>query len=151
MQKDFDQWSGKKKSLHERRDTDHLYFRERDIWWCSLGVNVGFEQDGKGESSQRPVLVLRKFNRHVMLVLPLTTRSKPNNKYYISFIGPDGLERSAVLSQIRLIDIRRLNEHLFMLDEETFMRIKKATLDVIADRFLELPPRKKRGEPEGHL
>ena len=49
------------------------------------------------------------------------------------------------------IDIRRLNEHMFMLEQETFARIKKATIDVIADRFLELPPRARRGEPKGHL
>lgn len=151
MEKEFDHWNGKKKNLHLRSGTEHLYFRERDVWWCSLGVNVGFEQDGKGESYQRPVLVLRKFNKHVMLVLPLTTRNKPDNKYYISFSGSDGIERSAVISQIRLVDIRRLNEHMFLLDEASFMKIKKATLDVIAGRFLENPPRKKRGEPEGHL
>ena len=151
MEKAFDPWNHKKKSLHDRRDIEHLYFRERDVWWCSLGVNVGFEQDGKGESAQRPALILRKFNRFVMLVLPLTTKIKPNNRYYISFVCPDGVERSAILSQIRLIDVRRLNEHMFMVDEQTFVRIKKATLDVIADRFLEHPPRKKQGEPEGHL
>lgn len=149
--KEFDRWNGKKKSLHARRDTEHLYFKERDVWWCSLGINIGFEQDGKGESVQRPVLVLRKFNKFVCLVLPLTTKIKPDNKYYISFMCPDGIERSAILSQIRLVDIRRLNEHMFMLDENTFARIKKATLDVIAGRFLEHPPHKKRGEPEGHL
>lgn len=151
MHKDFDRWNGKKKSIHARYDTGKLYFKEREVWWCSFGVNVGFEQDGKGESHQRPALVLRKFNKHVMLVLPLTTRSKPGNAYYFSFTGADGLVRSAILSQIRLIDVRRLNERMFMLDEETFARIKKAALEVIAGRFLERPPRTKRGEPEGHL
>ena len=143
MQKDFDGWNGVKKGLHTRKDTDNLYFSERDVWWCSLGVNIGFEQDGKGESSQRPVLVLRKFNQYVMLVLPLTTKMKPDNKYYVSFSSPDGINRSAIISQIRLIDIRRLNEHMFMLDKKTFALIKKATLEVIADRFFEHPPRNK--------
>lgn len=151
MEKDFDKWNIVKKQIHARSDTDVLYFRERDVWWASIGVNVGYEQDGKGGRGQRPVLILRKFNQHVMLVIPLSTRHKGGNKYYIPFVSPDGTPRSAIISQIRLMDIRRLTERMFMLSEDQFMLIKKATLEMIAGRFLERPPRKKRGEPEGHL
>ena len=137
MRKDFDHWNTIKKSVDARTDTISLYFRERDVWWAAIGTNIGFEQDGKGERAQRPVLVLRKFNRHVLLVIPLSTRHKPGNKYYISLTSPDAVERSAIISQLRLIDIRRLTEHMFMLDVANFAAIKKATLDMIADRFIE--------------
>jgi mRNA interferase MazF len=134
MSKDFDHWNSIKKHIQNRKDSEGVYFREREVWWAQLGVNVGFEQDGKGELVQRPALILRKFNKHVMLVLPLSTKHKPGNQYYFRFMCPDGAERSAILSQIRLIDIKRLNEKMFVVDEATFETIKKATLDVIANR-----------------
>jgi hypothetical protein len=31
-------------------------FKERDIFWTSIGENVGFEEDGKGRWYDRPVL-----------------------------------------------------------------------------------------------
>lgn len=46
MLKDVDGWNGKKKKVHNRADTP--FFHTREIWWCALGVNVGFEQDGAG-------------------------------------------------------------------------------------------------------
>jgi len=63
MVKDYKKWHTKK-SLIETRN-DRLYFHEREIWWCSLGHNVGFEQDGKGVDFARPILVFKKFNKEV--------------------------------------------------------------------------------------
>jgi len=145
MTKDFDKWNNEKKRTQARDDIDTLYFKERDVWWARIGVNIGFEQDGMGEFSQRPVLVIRKFNRHVMLVLPLTTKIKSDNKYYFPFESPDNIKRSAILSQVRLIDIKRLTEHMFMIDKKTFETIKKATLDIIADHFFENSSPQKAG------
>lgn len=145
MTKDFDRWNKEKKNTQARDDIDTLYFKERDVWWARIGVNIGFEQDGMGEFSQRPVLIIRKFNQHVMLVLPLTTKIKTWNKYYFPFESPDDIRRSAILSQVRLIDIKRLTEHMFMVDKKTFETIKKATLDIIADHFSENSSPRKAG------
>ena len=43
--KDFQNWHSLKTKL-ESLEKDEL-FREREIWWCSIGENIGFEQDGK--------------------------------------------------------------------------------------------------------
>jgi hypothetical protein len=43
IQKDFDAWNTNKKIIHTKH-TNKLYHKQ-EIWWCSLGVNVGFEQD----------------------------------------------------------------------------------------------------------
>ena len=41
MEKDFDAWNFKKKELDKnKRD---LLFKEGEIWWCSLGLNIGEE------------------------------------------------------------------------------------------------------------
>ena len=49
--KDFDKWNELKKKLHVRQE--RLLFHEREIWWCSLGVNIGFEENGKNEKTNR--------------------------------------------------------------------------------------------------
>jgi mRNA interferase MazF len=36
------------------------YFKNGEIWWCSIGENIGSEMYGKGEFYRRPVLVIRK-------------------------------------------------------------------------------------------
>ena len=45
--KEFDKWNELKKKLHNSEKPKKFYFREREIWWCSLGLNIGFEEDGK--------------------------------------------------------------------------------------------------------
>ena len=71
MQKDFDTWNLQKKQINNKHR--RITFHEREIWWCSLGLNIGFEQDGKNYLYERPVLVIRKFNKHTLWILPLTS------------------------------------------------------------------------------
>jgi hypothetical protein len=47
MQKDFDRWNKVKKAINATDEEGRLYFHEGDIWWVHLGVNVGYEIDGK--------------------------------------------------------------------------------------------------------
>ncbi|MCX6780980.1 MAG: hypothetical protein NT003_02595 [Candidatus Magasanikbacteria bacterium] len=64
--KKFDEWNNLKQRLHGR--VWRHYIREGEIWFCSLGVNIGWEQDGKNETFERPVLVVRKLSRHYFWV-----------------------------------------------------------------------------------
>jgi mRNA interferase MazF len=61
MKKDFRKWHFRKKLVHESKNIP--YFYEREIWWCSIGLNVGYEQDGKNDNFERPVLVLKKIQQ----------------------------------------------------------------------------------------
>jgi hypothetical protein len=54
MQKDFDRWNKTKKKLNA--EIEPLYFREGEIWWVHLGVNVGYEIDGKKEKDRKSVV-----------------------------------------------------------------------------------------------
>lgn len=45
MQKDFDSWNEQKKQLENTQKT--VLFKEREIWWTSIGVNIGNESCGK--------------------------------------------------------------------------------------------------------
>ena len=127
MKKDYGEWHKKKKILNERKDVDNIFFREREVWWTALGVNIGFEQDGKGEEFRRPVLILKKYNKYLVLVVPLTTKIKKDNKYYIDCsIMNDTIPRMAIISQVRPIDTKRFIDKLGVADEDSFIKIKNA-------------------------
>lgn len=128
MKKDFDKWNVNKKLIHE--NTENRYYHERDIWWCSLGANVGFEEDGKGSDYQRPVLIIKGFSRQVCLVVPLTSSSK-ENPYHISVGNIQDHSSCAIISQIRLIDTKRLVNQIGFVDEKLFETIKKAIKDFL--------------------
>ena len=61
MQKDFDGWNKLKKAI-DASDDQRLYVHEGDIWWVRLGVNVGYEIDGKQREFSRPVVVREDTN-----------------------------------------------------------------------------------------
>ena len=127
MEKDYGEWHKKKKILNEREDIDNIFFREKEVWWIALGVNVGFEQDGKGEEFRRPILIMKKFNKYLVLAVPLTTRIKKDNKYYVSCsIIRDNLPRMAIISQTRPIDTKRLIDKLGVADDDSYIKIKNA-------------------------
>ena len=94
MQKDFDQWNIEKKNIHAKKLAP--FYNEREIWWCSLGVNVGFEQDGTGKNFDRLVAVIKGFNKETFFGVALTGKKK-KGKYYFSVGKVDGREASAIL------------------------------------------------------
>lgn len=122
MKKDFWRWHEKKRQIEEEKA--RVFFHEREIWFAHMGVNVGFEQDGKGEDFGRPLIIFRKFNNEVFWGVPLTTREK-DGKFYFPIDLNDGLPRKAILSQLRLFDAKRLYQ-------------KFATVDIITHKKLEL-------------
>ena len=48
---------------------------------CTLGKNIGDEEDGKTEDFERPPLIFRKFNKNLLFILPLSSKIKENNEY----------------------------------------------------------------------
>src|SRR4051812_10972316 len=74
--KEFDKWNEKKKQIVYEKNRPG--YKEGDVWWIHLGLNVGYEMDGKGIRYERPVVVLKKYNEYSFLAVPLSTR-KSNN------------------------------------------------------------------------
>lgn len=122
-EKDFSLWMPVKQFVHDT--SDRPFYREREIWWCSVGLNVGFEADGKGGSYARPILIIKDFNHAIFWCLPVTTRIK-KEIYYADIDLNDGIPRQVMLSQLRMLDAKRLQEKIAMLDEEKFLKIKTA-------------------------
>lgn len=123
MNKDFKTWHNKKTILHDTNSK--VFFHKREIWWCSLGLNIGFEQDGNGPEFQRPVIIFRKFNNDVCWVLPITTKLK-TGKYYFSIDLGDKIERRVILSHLRLIDGKIFLDKITTLSEDQFTKLDKA-------------------------
>jgi mRNA interferase MazF len=127
MDKDFDRWNEIKKKTDSTTFTDFVH--ARDVWWCALGVNVGVEQDGKHDTFERPILVLRKFNKDMVLAVPLSTRVK-KNPYSVVFTHGSG-EFSALISQVRIISTKRLKRYMYKMSSGIFDEIREKTKTMI--------------------
>ena len=84
-------------------------YKEGEIYWMSIGENVGFEQDGKGELFARPVLVITGFSRQLFWGVPLTTRYKKGRYYQEIIINGKKKPNFAILSQLRAFDSARIS------------------------------------------
>lgn len=71
-EKHFDEWNIVKSNLHFAGIFRNI--KEGDIWWCSMGENVGVEINGKDEFFLRPVLVIKKLSKHGFMGAPLTSQ-----------------------------------------------------------------------------
>jgi mRNA-degrading endonuclease toxin of MazEF toxin-antitoxin module len=121
--KDYKNWTAVKANINNS-DSTPVGYHEREIWSCSLGENIGAEQDGVGENFDRPVLILKIFNQSFCHVIPLSTTSK-RDKFHYAFDGGTGKTSVAVLSQSRSISGARLHYKGGMASEKDFAIIKK--------------------------
>ncbi len=123
--KAFQEWCKLKIALW-RKDSK-VIFKQGDIWWCSLGMNLGEEIFGKGTKFTRPVLIFRKFTSNSFLGLPLTTQEK-RGTWYVE-ITIHGKKNWVILNQARILDRKRLTNRIAALDD--------ADLKKVRERFLE--------------
>lgn len=128
MEKNFDKWNESKKKLHGENIAP--FYHEREIWWCSIGVNVGFEQDGTGNNFDRPIVVIRGFNKSTFFGIGLTGKKKVG-KYYFYLGKIEDRDATAVLSQVRLLDSKRLVRKIGLLDEVQFEELKLALIKAL--------------------
>jgi mRNA interferase MazF len=123
--KRFFEWIKLKEKLHSKEHAPPL-FKEGEIWWSHFGENVGTEMNGKSDLFTRPVVILKKYDRYSFLAVPLSTKHKEGT-WYVTFTH--GQKRqTAVLSQARVINYRRLKELMGKLDGNDYQDIKKAFL-----------------------
>ena len=129
MKKDFQKWHNRKELLHKEKIRP--FFREREVWFCTLGVNIGFEQDGSGTEFLRPTLIIKKFNNEVFWGLPLTKNLKKSRYYYQFFIEKKEEMSTAILSQVKLTDAKRLQYKLGDISEKDLMEMKKRLIEFL--------------------
>ncbi len=125
--KAFGAWNKEKKRLHLNNPT--IFFHSREVWWCKLGINIGFEQDGKNQQFSRPVIILKTYSINAALIIPLTSRNKKGT-YYFDVGRVDGRDAKAVLSQVRFIDKRRLINKVDVVSVDMFEKLKSAIIQI---------------------
>lgn len=100
-----------------------VYPKIREIWWVSLGQNIGVEINGKNENFERPVVVVKVFNKLGVLVAPISSTIK-EDKYCICFTNGEGEENIINMSQIRSISTKRFMRKIGDLGIEDFEKVK---------------------------
>lgn len=121
--KRFSDWAGLKLDIHLYKDSHAVYFKERQIWWATVGQNIGIEQNGKHKNFERPVLVLKKFNAEMFLAVPLSSQFKSGN--YRLIFERNGMKFTANLSQIKVMSTKRLLRQLGKMEETDYLRLKQ--------------------------
>jgi len=119
MDKDFDTWNTSKKEINDR--LGEKLFHEREIWWCVLGVNIGHEQDGRGDNFERPVVIVKKLSSDTCVCVPLSTKKRLEK--FQSKVSGTSIVGYALLDQIRVIDSRRLVRKISSADFEEFKNL----------------------------
>lgn len=136
MDKDFDTWNHFKKKLNDSQRV--FYVHPREVWWCSLGLNIGTEIDGKNDNFERPVLVMNVYNKETFFVLPFTTKPKIDRfhaRVILAYIAHDGSIVVKMvwlkLTQARVVNRKRFWRKVDIIPEDEFYEIKKRFRDFI--------------------
>ncbi|HEC32908.1 MAG TPA: type II toxin-antitoxin system PemK/MazF family toxin [Candidatus Kaiserbacteria bacterium] len=128
MKKDFDKWNKTKKVVNDYGLQKK--YNTRDVWWCSLGINIGLEQDGTGDEYQRPVVVIKGLSKDTCLIVPLTTSPKEHSMR-IPVGEVEGKNASAIISQIRVVDTRRFVNKIDRIKIQYYEDIRKAVRGIV--------------------
>ncbi len=115
----FLQWHNLKSEID--RSNKKVFFNEREIWWCTLGQNIGHEQNGKSEYFTRPVLIVKKFNSGKCWVLPLGTTLREGIYYKKTVVN--GIDASILLDQLRTISSKRLTRKFYKLEKSNYYEV----------------------------
>jgi mRNA interferase MazF len=105
-------------NLSERK----VFPRKKEIWWVSLGQNIGVEINGKHSRFERPVLVVKVFNTNSILAIPISTKIK-EGEYLFKFMSGSNEIRNANLSQIRSISVKRFLRKIESMSDLDFDKV----------------------------
>jgi mRNA interferase MazF len=128
MSKKFKEWHSVKEKLHKETKKT-IVPKEREIYWVSVGVNIGHEQDGKGNVFSRPVLVIKRYNKNLFFGVPLSTQIKQGS-FFFEF-DFNGKKSNALIVQGRIYDTKRLENRMGMIPNETFNNLKKQLKELL--------------------
>ena len=120
-QDSFDKWNTLKKRLNKKQNI--IKFSNGNIYFMSVGQNIGFETYGKNQLFLRPVLVYKKLSKTTFLGIPLTSKQREGS-YYFSFNYKKDKTSTAMFNQMRVFDIRRSEYFSGYINIRDFTRLK---------------------------
>jgi mRNA interferase MazF len=125
--KEFDLWNGLKKKIEFEitniKDEPDGFPKEGEVWMCSLGRNLGYEQNGVNKNFSRPVVIIKKFNNHMFWAVPLSTKQKDFD-FYFNFTDPFEQKVSAIIAQMKLVSVKRLKRKMYDIPKPILDEIK---------------------------
>ena len=130
----FDEWNNLKKRLNKKQKI--IKFSSGNIYFMSVGKNIGYESYGKEKLFLRPVLVYKKLSKTTFLGIPLTSKHREGS-YYFSFHYKKDKTSTAMFNQIRVFDIRR-SEYLSGHINKNIYK----NLELKLQKFMKLPHHK---------
>jgi len=131
MHKDFNRWNKKKKIVDNIELKSSFFYHEREIWWSAIGLNIGVEADGKNEYFERPILIIKKFNKHMFWGIPLTSHEK-NGKFYFKVAYPEGVSWG-MLTQLKVFSTKRLLRKITTVSKEDVLLIKHLLSELLLE------------------
>lgn len=120
--KRFLEWISVKSRLHYGNQKPPLV-SEGEIWWASLGENIGREINGKDSSFTRPVFIFKKLATDFYHIIPLTSQIH-HGSWYVEYVH-EGVIGIACLHQARSIDYRRIHRKMGKLENMNIEKIRK--------------------------
>ena len=130
--KNFDGWNELAKKLDNLKSplynkvNKNYNFKPREIWFCSVGANIGSEICGKNDFFERPVLIINKTHRTFTCFALTSQKPKYENLYFdISYTDTNDqvVESYILLSSLITLDVNRLQRKLRKLSEEKVNQI----------------------------
>jgi N-acylneuraminate cytidylyltransferase len=136
----FDKWNSVKQKINQK---EPIPFKQGEIYFMSVGHNIGSEIYGHDKLFLRPVLIYRKLSRYSFVGIPLTSKQK-DGSYYFTFRYTKKILSTALLNQIRVFDIRRsayISGNIKLSDLKA--------LESKVEKFIKITPNSKR-KGSGH-
>ena len=126
--KKFDKWNNLKKTVHNFKGP--AFVKKRQVRQVYLGQNIWFEEDDIGNYFERPVLVIKTV-WNMVVVLPMTTKGKDSKYYHKLPFSQFNKSSRIILSQIRVLDVKRFIKLIWKIPTEEFSKIKEKLTELI--------------------
>ncbi len=124
--KDFDNWNFLKKNIENFEK--EVFCHTREVWWCSIGINIGVETDGKNKNFERPVVVFKVYNINSILIFPITSKHKYDSfhcKIYIKARDQEELQIGFVkVTQVKVVSTKRLIRKMGVVNIDSFNELR---------------------------
>jgi len=140
MKQKFDKWNNLKQKIELK---EPVQFRQGQIYFMSVGQNIGYEVYGKKELYLRPVLVYRKLSTRTFIGIPLSSKEKEGS-YFFTFRYTQKTLSTALLNQIKTFDIKRAEYYDGYINVSDLGKLKDKLI-----KLLDITPNPK-GKGSGH-
>ena len=137
----YDEWNRVKKKISKKKE--NIKFTQGNIYFTSVGYNIGGEVYGHDNLFLRPVLVYRKLSSQAFIGIPLTSKKKQGS-YFFTFRYTKKTLSTALLNQMKVFDIKRTAYYDGYINVKDFTKLRDQVKE-----FMNITPNlKKKGN--GH-